>query len=141
MTLRSEFNPYREHPFRGSTRSVFFGVMLLLVVIAPAVTVEPTPGVSGEVYRVYEEHQVWRSVGPVLSVRYSTEHRTRSSVEAEAQDLLPLVAARADSAQLQYVLIGATRPIARIGNRFGVYRGWNFRFERAVDGWVSSGYW
>jgi hypothetical protein len=122
-------------------RILFLSAVLLLAVLAPGYNVEPTAGASGDFYRVYDEHQVWRVVGPVLSVRFSTEHRTRPLVEAEAQDLLPPIAARADSAGLRYVLIRANRPIVRLGHRFGLYHGWNFRFQRAADGWISSGYW
>jgi hypothetical protein len=116
-------------------------VTLLLVLAAPGVTVEPTPGLSGATYRVYEEHKIWRAVGHVLSIRFVTDHRDRSAAEVEAADLLPVYAARADSANVRYLIIRATSPIATIGHQLGLYRAWNFRYERGDDGWVSSGYW
>jgi hypothetical protein len=141
MARRPGFDPFRERPLRGKMGLVLFGVALLLVLAAPAVSIEPTPGVSGALYRVYEEHRIWRAVGPALSIRYRTEHRDRSAAKAEAADLLPVFAVRADSADVRHLIIRATRPIATIGHRFGVYRAWNFRYERGNDGWVSSGYW
>ena len=121
-------------------RFVIIGVALLLV-LAPPVTVEPTAGLSGTHYRVYEEHEIWRAIGPALSIRYRTEFRERSAAEMEAEDLLPVFTARADSSNMRYLIIRATRPVARIGHRLGVYRAWNFRYERGADGWVPSGYW
>jgi hypothetical protein len=121
-------------------RFVLLGLALLLV-LAPPVDVKPTPGLSGTVYRVYEEHEIWRAVGPALSIRYWTDHGDRSATEKEAEDLLPLLTARADSADVRYLIIRATLPVARIGHRVGVYRAWNFRYERGDDGWVRSGYW
>jgi hypothetical protein len=142
MSRGSGFDPFREHPFRGKLRILILITALLLVVLAPRYNVEPTAGASGDFYHVYDEREIWRVVGPVFSVRFRTEHRTRSLVQAEAEDLLPPIAARADSAGLRYVIIRANRPIARLGHRFGLYRGWNFRYQRAPDGgWISSGYW
>jgi hypothetical protein len=141
MRSHRGFDPFREHPFRSKLRFVLIAMSLALAFIAPAVSMEFVEGASGDVYRIYDQHKVWRAVGPALSVRYQTERGTQSSAAAEAADLLPRLASRADSARLRYVIIRATRPIARFGNRLGLYRAWNFRYERADDGWVSSGYW
>jgi hypothetical protein len=97
-------------------------------------------GESGESYMIRSEKEVWRAVGPALAVRFHTTGASRSSAAAEASDLLDYFAAHADSAQLDYLLIGAYRPIWHLGS-FGIYRAWNFRYERADDGWTASDYW
>jgi hypothetical protein len=122
-------------------RVLFIGVLLLLVVMTPSLGVEHVLGVSGEAYPVYEQYQTWRAVGPVLSIRFRTARSGATAAAAEAADLLPYFAARADSAGLDYLLIRATKPVARLGSRLGLYRSWNFRYERGENGWVSSGYW
>lgn len=96
-------------------------------------------GDSGEVYEISAQKEVWRAVGPALSVRFNTNGTTRSEAAREAADLLPHFAARADSANLRFVLLRAYRPIWRIGD-LGVYRGWIFRYERGVDGWTASNF-
>lgn len=141
MSARSGFDPFRERPFGGLIRIVLIGIAVLLVFATPSVTIEPVAGASGDIYPVYEQYQAWRAVGPVFSVRFRTGQDTRSSVASEAADLFPYFAARADSAELRYLLIRATKPVARLGSRFGLYRGWNFRYERTEQGWVASGYW
>lgn len=122
-------------------RFLFIGAGVLIALIAPAISTEPMAGASGDLYKVYDQHRIWRAVGPALSIRYRTHHLDRAAIETEAKDLLPMFAARADSADVRYLIIRATRPIGRVGQRFGVYRAWNFRYERARDGWVASGYW
>lgn len=97
-------------------------------------------GESGDSYAVRSEKEVWRAVGPALAVQFHTTGDSRSSAAAEAADLLAHFAARADSAQIDYLLIGAYRPIWHLG-RLGVYHAWNFRYERADDGWTASDYW
>lgn len=138
---RSRFDPFREHPFGRLMRGVFISAAVLLVFATPSMTVEPVAGESGQIYPVYEQRQAWRAVGPVFSVRFQTQQATRSSAQSEAADILTHFAARADSADLHYLLIRATRPMARLGSQFGLYRGWNFRYERGENGWASSGYW
>lgn len=141
MRTRPPFDPFRQHPFGPFLRILFISVAALLVFATPSVEVDVVTGTSGDVYPVFEQARVWRAVGPVFSVRFSTKHVSRSSVASEAADLFPYFASRADSAQLRYLLIRATRPVARLGSRFGLYRSWNFRYERGEDGWVPSGYW
>ncbi|MEO8580139.1 MAG: hypothetical protein ABI469_07815 [Gemmatimonadales bacterium] len=141
MNVRPAFDPFREHPFGGLIRLVLVASVGLLVLTAPSMTFEPVAGVSGDLYPVSEQHQVWRAVGPVFSVRFTTAQASRSLIESEVADLFPHFAARADSAELRYLLIRATRPVARLGSQVGVYRSWNFRYERGEQGWVSSGYW
>lgn len=97
-------------------------------------------GVSGGHYEVPAQRKVWRAVGPALSIRFHTERSNRSAVAAEAADLLPYFSAKADSAGLHYLVLRAYKPILRIGG-LGVYRGWNFRYERSAGTWVASGYW
>jgi hypothetical protein len=97
-------------------------------------------GESGEQYQIPVQMNVWRAVGPALSVRFRTAGTSRSAVAAEAADLLPYFSAQADSAGVRYLLLRARRPIFRIGD-LGLYRGWNFRYEFGEDGWTASGYW
>ncbi len=59
-------------------------------------------GDSGEVYEISSQKEVWRAVGPALSVRFNTNGTTRSEAAREAADLLPHFAARADSANLRH---------------------------------------
>jgi hypothetical protein len=97
-------------------------------------------GQSGDLYLVRSESEIWRSVGPALLVRFHTSGSNHSSAAAEASDILPYFAAHADSAQLRYLLLTAYRPILQMGS-LGVYRAWNFRYERTGDGWTASDYW
>lgn len=97
-------------------------------------------GESGEQYQIPVQNEVWRAVGPALSVHFRTTSTSRSAVAAEAADLLPYFSAQADSAGLRYLLLRAQRPLLRVGD-LGLYRGWNFRYERGEDGWTASDYW
>lgn len=97
-------------------------------------------GESGDEYQIPTQKEVWRAVGPALSVRFRTGGSTRSGVAREAADLLPHFSARADSAGLRYLILRAQRPVWRLGE-LGLYRGWNFRYERGEDGWTASSYW
>lgn len=142
MIPRAKFDATEpRHSGRWQRYTVLGAAALLLALVPGSRPVTPVPGKSGDVYLVYGAGEVWRAVGPVLSVHFRTTHGNRSSVAAEASDILPYFAARADSADLKYVLIRANRPIFRIGSRLGLYRAWNFRYERAEEGWVASGYW
>ena len=97
-------------------------------------------GASGDTYQVPQQKKVWRAVGPALSVRFYTDHSNKSGAAAEAADLLPRFAAKADSAGLHYLVLRAYNPIWQLGD-IGLYRGWNFRYERTERGWEPSGYW
>lgn len=113
-------------------------VATAFITSAPQNTV--VAGLSGDTYQVPTEKRVWRAVGPALSVRFHTEHANTSAVAAEAADLLPRFAAKADSARIRYLVLRAYKPIVRIGD-LGIYRGWNFRYERTDEGWRASTYW
>jgi hypothetical protein len=97
-------------------------------------------GASGGSYEIPAQNKVWRAVGPVLSVRFHTDHSNASAIAAEAADLLPYFSAKADSSGLRYLVLRAYKPVWQLGG-LGVYRGWNFRYERTDQGWASSGYW
>jgi hypothetical protein len=97
-------------------------------------------GESGDEYQVPTQREIWRAVGHALSVHFRTEGTSRSAVAREAADLLPHFSARADSAGLRYLILRAQKPLWRLGD-LGLYRGWNFRYERGDDGWVPSDYW
>jgi hypothetical protein len=97
-------------------------------------------GESGDEYQIPTQKEVWRAVGPALSVRFRTRGTSRSAVAREAADLLPHFSVQADSAGLRYLILRAHNPIWRIGH-LGLYRGWNFRYERGDDGWIPSSYW
>jgi hypothetical protein len=127
--------------WRGLPAVVALTVILLATgPIAGIGATRPVTGKSGDLYLVRSEAEVWRSVGPALAVRFHTSGSSRSSVAAEASDILPYFAAHADSAQLRYLLLTAYRPILRMGS-VGVYRAWNFRYERGQEGWRVSDYW
>ncbi len=141
MTERKSFDPFHERAFAGWLRVVLVAALLLTVLSAPSRKHEFVRGLSGDSYPVYEQEEIWRSVGPVLSVRFTTSRGTPAAVAAEVADLLPYFASRADSSDLRYLLIRATRPVIRIGPRLGVYRSWSFRYSRNEGGWVSDEYW
>ena len=138
----------RESRFDVSTRRwrglrpvmVLTAVLLATGPISGSGATRPVTGRSGDLYLVRSESEVWRAVGPALRVRFHTSATNRSSVAAEASDILPYFAAHADSAQLRYLLLTAYRPILHLGS-VGLYRAWNFRYERADDGWTASDYW
>jgi len=136
-----KFDPFRERVFDGWIRILLLVPAALIIVSAPSMEFERVSGLSGDSYPIYEQSEVWRSVGPVLSVRFRTERPTRTAVAAEAADLLPYFGGRADSSDVRYLLFRATKPVLRLGKQFGLYRSWNFRYERVASGWVSSGYW
>jgi hypothetical protein len=137
--FRAELSTH--HRWRG-LRAVGVLTVLLLATgpISGSSATRPVAGQSGDLYLVRAESEVWRSVGPALFVRFHTSGTSRSSAAAEASDILPYFAARADSARLRYLLLTAYRPIVHMGS-LGVYRAWNFRYERAGDGWTASDYW
>lgn len=128
-------------PRRSKKRYVIAGVAVMAIAfISSAPQNKVVAGMSGDTYQVPTQKKVWRAVGPALSVRFHTEHNSRSAVSAEAADLLPRFAAKADSAGIRYLVLRAYKPIIRLGD-LGVYRGWNFRYERTDDGWRASSYW
>jgi hypothetical protein len=141
MIPRSKFDfsqPPRSRTFRP------YGLLAIAVVgtalVSGAREYTVVTGESGDEYQIPTQREVWRAVGPALSVYLPTRGTTRSEVAREAGDLLPHFSAQADSAGLRYLILRAHKPIWRIGD-LGVYRGWNFRYERGDDGWVPSDYW
>lgn len=141
MIARSSFDFSHPQPSRSFRRYA----LLATAVVATALVSEASPisvvaGESGDPYEIRLQQQVWRAVGPALSVRFYTNGTSRSVAATEAADLLPYFSAQADTAGLRYLLLKAYRPIWRIGD-LGVYRGWNFRYERSDDGWTPSNYW
>jgi hypothetical protein len=141
MNPGSRFELSTRRRWRG-LRAVVVLTLLLLATgpISGSSATRPVAGQSGDLYLVRSESEIWRSVGPALLVRFHTSGSNRSSAASEASDILPYFAARADSAQLRYLLLTAYRPILHLGS-LGVYRAWNFRYERADDGWTASDYW
>jgi len=141
MIPRSTLDVAAAPPSRTPRRLRLLTLALLATgLIAGTRAIRPVAGESGDVYLIRSQKEVWRAVGPALSVRFHTERNSRSSAAAEAADLLPHFAAKADSAQIHYLLLRAYRPIWHRGN-LGLYRAWNFRYERAEDGWTASDYW
>lgn len=141
MNPRSRFELSTRHRWRA-LRAVMVLTVLLLATgpISGSSATRPVAGQSGDLYLVRSESEVWRSVGPALLVRFHTSATNRSSVAAEASDILPYFSAHADSAQLRYLLLTGYRPILHLGT-LGIYRAWNFRYERGGDGWTASDYW
>ena len=140
MIPRSKFL-VTEPPRRSRRPYVAVGIgVILTALISSGRHHALVAGVSGDTYQVPQQKKVWRAVGPALSVRFNTENSARSSVAAEAADLMPRFAAKADSAGIHYLVLRAYHPIWQLGD-IGIYRGWNFRYERTTDGWVPSGYW
>jgi hypothetical protein len=139
--MRSRFDLFERRPVR-TFRSVLLLTAILIASgpITGSGAVRPVVGRSGDLYLVRSEKEVWRSVGPALAVRFHTSGDNRSAAAAEAFDLLAHFGARADSARLRYLVLRADRPIWHAGD-VGLYRAWNFRFERAEDGWTASDYW
>ena len=141
MIPRSSFDFSQPPPSRTLRRSTILAVAVVVTaMVAGSGAVTPVVGASGDLYLVRGESKVWRSVGPALSVRFHTTGDNRSSVAAEAADLLPIFTEKADSAELKYLVLRAYRPIWHLGD-LGIYRGWNFRYERSQDGWEASEYW
>ncbi len=141
MKQSSRFELSTRRRWRGLRAVIALTVLLLATgPITGSGATRPVVGQSGDLYLVRSESEVWRSVGPALLVRFHTSGTSRSSVAAEASDILPYFAAHADSARLRYLLLTAYRPVLQMGS-LGVYRAWNFRYERAADGWTASNYW
>jgi hypothetical protein len=141
MIARSSFDFSQPPPSRSFLIYALLAAALLgTSLISDASDFTVVAGESGNQYQIPVEKVVWRAVGPALSVRFRTSGTGRSAVAAEATDLLPHFSARADSAGLRYLLLRAHRPIWRIGE-LGLYRGWNFRYERGHGGWTVSDYW
>lgn len=141
MFPRSKFDLSQPAPSRKFRP---YGLLVIAIVgtamLSTATELTVVTGESGNEYQIPTQKEVWRAVGPALSVRFRTRGATRSVVAREAADLLPLFSARADSAGLRYLILRAHKPIWRMGE-LGLYRGWNFRYERGDEGWIPSGYW
>lgn len=141
MIPRSRFDFSQPAPSRSFRPYAVLAVALLgTALISGTTPMTLIAGESGDLYQVPLQKQVWRAVGPALSVRFHTNGTSRSAAATEAADLLPYFTARADSAGLRYLLLRAYRPIWRVGD-LGLYRGWNFRYERRDHGWTASDYW
>jgi hypothetical protein len=141
MIPRSRLDQADARPSRAPRRLRLLTLVLLATgLISGTGAVRAVAGASGDVYLVRSQKEIWRAVGPALSIRFYSGTGSRSAAARGAADLLPHFAARADSAQLRYLLISADRPIWHVGS-LGVYRAWNFRYERAEDGWTASNYW
>jgi hypothetical protein len=141
MIPRSKFDFSQPPPSRTFRP---YGLLAIAVVgtalISGARELTVVTGESGDEYQIPTQKEVWRAVGPALSVRFPTKGTGRSAVAREAADLLPHFSAQADSAGVRYLVLRAHKPIWRIGD-LGLYRGWNFRYERGDDGWIPSSYW
>jgi hypothetical protein len=141
MIPRSKFDFSQPPPSRRFRPYGWLAIALVgTALISDARELTVVSGESGDEYQVPAQREVWRAVGPALSVRFRTEGSSRSAVAREAADLLPHFSARADSAGLRYLILRARNPIWRLGD-LGLYRGWNFRYQRGDDGWVPSDYW
>jgi len=139
MLVQSELIERRKR--RSRRRYTIVGIMVIATALISAGRQSAiVEGVSGGTYEVPVQTKVWRSVGPALSIRFHTDNTSRSAVAAEAADLLPRFAAKADSTGVRYILLKAYNPIVQIGD-LGIYRGWNFRYERTQAGWIASSYW
>jgi hypothetical protein len=138
---RSKFDFAESPPSRRARVYLLLTIVLVgTALISGAGDFTAVAGESGEDYQILSQREGWRAVGPALSVRFPTKGTTRSEVAREAADLLPHFSAQADSAGLRYLILRAQNPIWRLGD-LGLYRGWNFRYERGDDGWVPSDYW
>jgi hypothetical protein len=141
MIPRSRFDFSEPPPARRFRPYWLLAIALIgTALISGARDLTVVTGESGDEYQVPTQREVWRAVGPALSVRFRTKGTSRSAAAREAADLLPHFSARADSAGLRYLILRAHRPIWRIGD-LGLYRGWNFRYERGDDRWIPSNYW
>jgi len=141
MITRSSFDFSEQQPSRAFRIYALLLIALLgTSLVARATEFTVVVGESGDQYQIPTQKEVWRAVGPALSVRFRTSGTSRSAVAAEAADLLHHFSAQADSAGLRYLLLSAHSPIWRIG-KLGLYRGWNFRYEHGHDGWIASDYW
>ncbi len=141
MIPRSKFDFSQAPPSRKFRP---FGLLAVALVgtglISGARELSVGTGESGNEYQIPAQKEVWRAVGPALSVRFRTKGTSRSAVAREASDLLPHFSTRADSAGLRYLILRAYKPVWRMGE-LGLYRGWNFRYERGDEGWIPSSYW
>lgn len=142
MFPRSSFDFSQPLPSRAYRPYALLAIALVGTALISGGASELTvvTGESGDEYQIPTQKEVWRAVGPALSVRFRTTAASRSVVAREAVDLLPHFSAQADSAGLRYLVLRAHKPIWRIGD-LGLYRGWNFRYERGDDGWTPSDYW
>ncbi len=139
MVPRSRFDIWRQR----RRRRIYIAVGVAVVVTALLTDGRENvlvAGASGGSYEIPAQKKVWRAVGPALSVRFHTERNSVSAIAAQAADLLPYFSAKADSAGLRYLVLRAYKPLWQLGG-LGVYRGWNFRYERTEKGWEGSGYW
>ena len=141
MIPRSKFDFSQQPPSRTFRP---YGLLAIAVIgtalLSGARELTVVTGESGDEYQIPAEREVWRAVGPALSVHFRTNATSRAGVAREAADLLPRFSARADSAGLRYLILRAYNPIWRVGD-LGLYRGWNFRYERGDVGWGPSDYW
>jgi hypothetical protein len=141
MIPRSRLERAEARPPRAPRRLRLLALVLLGTgLISGTGAVRAVAGESGDIYLVRSQKEIWRAVGPALSIRVYSGRGSRSVAARAAADLLPHFAAKADSAQLRYLLITADKPIWHLGS-LGVYRAWNFRYEHAEDGWTASNYW
>jgi len=141
MIPRSKFDFSQPRPSRKVWPYGLFAIALVgTAMIAGGNDLTVVTGESGDEYQIPTLREEWRAVGPALSVRFHTRGTSRSDVAQEAADLLPHFTARAESAGLRYLILRARKPVWRTGE-LGLYRGWNFRYERGDDGWAPSGYW
>ena len=141
MIPRSKFDFSQPPPSRPFLPYTLLAIALVgTALISGAGELTVVAGESGEEYQIPNQKEVWRAVGPALSVRFRTNGMTRSAVAREAADLLPHFSAQADSTGLRYLILRAQKPVWRMGE-LGLYRGWNFRYERGDDGWIPSSYW
>lgn len=141
MIPRSKFDFSQPPPSRTFRPYALLAIALVgTALMSGASELTVVTGESGDQYQIPNQKEVWRAVGPALSVRFPTKGTSRSAVAREAADLLPHFSAQADSAGLHYLVLRAHKPVWRIGD-LGLYRGWNFRYERGDDGWIPSNYW
>jgi hypothetical protein len=141
MIPRSKFDFSQPPPSRKFRPYGLLAIALVgTAMISGGTELTVVTGESGDEYQIPTQNEVWRAVGPALSVRFRTKGTSRSAVAREAADLLRHFSARADSAGLRYLILRAHKPVWRMGE-LGLYRGWNFRYERGDDGWIPSSYW
>lgn len=108
----------------------------LLALPAPA---EQREGASGRTYTVFRESERWAPAGEAVVVRYRSHAASRDAAAAEAADLLPSAAARAEAAGLRRVVLQANAPVVRVGRGARVYREWRFRYVERQGAWFPEG--